>query len=242
MNTPPSEPGDLLGKVVQDAALTSGAAVPAEEIERERKLIRPLLVASCAGFAFLTWVASRPRPNRVDVAITRFLQRPTSPWFFRLMRLVSAPGYAPFTHTAVLASAANFWAVGYRLESVCSVATMAAGFITGVLKIAVKRPRPDPTYKRMLVQLKDNSFPSGHATHYTSFYGYLFFLAYRRMTPSPLRTLVLSLLAALIVLVGPSRVYLGHHWASDVAAGELVGLTYLFGMLQVYLYIEDVTT
>src|SRR5438094_9556456 len=99
MNEPPSETEATVAQAVQEAGLTSGAAVPPEEIARERQLTRPLLAASFAGFSFLTWAATRPRPNRVDVAITRTLQRPTSPWFYHLMRLVSAPGYAPFTYT-----------------------------------------------------------------------------------------------------------------------------------------------
>jgi undecaprenyl-diphosphatase len=235
---------DITGDAAEptDANAPTGHPPTPAEIAQERNLTRPLLIASFAGFCFLTWTALRPRPNRVDVAITTALQRPKSRRFFHLMRLVSAPGYAPFTHASVICSAADLWAVGYRLEGFFALATMGAGTLTALIKLVVKRPRPDARFKRMLVQLKDNSYPSGHATHYSVFFGYLFYLAYRRMAPAPLRTLILLVLGTLIVLVGPSRVYLGHHWASDVAAGQLVGLTYLFGMLQVYLYIEDLTT
>jgi undecaprenyl-diphosphatase len=235
---------DLAGEATEPTEdnVPAGHPPTPAEIAQERNLTRPLLVASFAGFCFLTWTALRPQPNRVDVAITTALQRPKSRRFFQLMRLVSAPGYAPFSHTSVICSAVDLWAVGYRLEGFFALSTMGAGTVTALIKMMVKRPRPDARFKRMLIQLKDNSYPSGHATHYSVFFGYLFYLAHRRMAPAPLRTLILLSLGTLIVLVGPSRVYLGHHWASDVAAGQLVGLTYLFGMLQVYLYIEDLTT
>jgi undecaprenyl-diphosphatase len=111
---------------------------------------------------------------------------------------------------------------------------MGAGFTTGVIKLLVRRPRPDLSFRKHNRLLKDHSFPSGHATHYTAFYGYVFFLAYRNLPTGPLRTFVLLYCATLITFVGPSRIYLGHHWASDVAAGQLVGAVYLLAMLQIY--------
>jgi undecaprenyl-diphosphatase len=134
----------------------------------------------------------------------------------------------------VLTLAATCWALGLRREAVFAIGTMGAGFTTGVIKILVDRPRPDPSYRVHKRLLKDNSFPSGHATHYAAFYGYVFYLALRFLPAGPLRGAILAYCLTLVVLVGPSRIYLGHHWASDVVAGELVGFTYLLAMLQVY--------
>lgn len=193
---------------------------------------RAALAGGAAAFVGLATLALRRKPNRLDVAITTRLQRRKSPAFARAMKLISSPGYAPFTHSVVLSLAANLWAVGKRREAVFAIGTMGAGFTTGVIKMAVGRPRPDLRFRQHQRTFKDNSFPSGHATHYTAFYGYVFFLARRNLPAGPLRAVVLSYCAALIALVGPSRVYLGHHWASDVAAGQLVGFTYLMAMLQ----------
>jgi membrane-associated phospholipid phosphatase len=37
-----------------------------------------------------------------------------------------------------------------------------------------------------------------------------------------------------VALVGPSRVYQGHHWFSDVSASYLLGLSYLIGLTRLY--------
>lgn len=197
----------------------------------------PLRIAWAAGacaFLGLSVVALRPKPNPVDVAITTWLQHRASPRFAHAMKLVSSPGYAPFTHSVVLSTAINLWVLGRRRDAAFSIATMGAGFTTGIVKLLVGRPRPDLQFRRHQRTFKDNSFPSGHATHYAAFYGYILFLAYEHLPDGPLRTLLITYCAGLIAFVGPSRIYLGHHWASDVTAGYLVGFTYLTGMLQVY--------
>lgn len=195
---------------------------------------RVALAAGAGAFLGLVVMASRPNPNKADVAITRLFQRHMPRRGGKILQLVSAPGYAPFTHSVVLALAAHCWVLGYRREAIFAVGTMGAGFSTGVVKMLIKRPRPDLTFRLQQRLLKDNSFPSGHATHFSVFYGYAFYLAWRYLPPGPLRNLALTYCATLIALVGPSRIYLGHHWASDVAAGQMIGFVYLLAMLQVY--------
>jgi membrane-associated phospholipid phosphatase len=195
---------------------------------------RVALGISACAFLGLVAIATRSKPNRQDVAITRFFQRQTSPAVAHGMRWISSPGYAPFTHSIVLSVAATLWALGWRREAIFTIGTMGAGFTTGVIKLVIGRPRPDASFRVHKRLLKDNSFPSGHATHYTAYYGYILYLAYRYLPAGPLRTAIIAYCVGLITLVGPSRIYLGHHWASDVVAGQLVGLTYLLVMLQVY--------
>jgi undecaprenyl-diphosphatase len=166
--------------------------------------------------------------------MTRLLQRRHSRLVTRGMMVVSAPGFAPLQHALTVGTALDLWAFGHRREALFTMLSMGAGATTGVIKMAVGRPRPDPTYMRAIFQFRDKSFPSGHCTHYASFYGYLFYLAQRCMAPSALRSAILATCAGLIILVAPSRVYLGHHWASDVLAGDLVGLTYLFLLIKAY--------
>jgi undecaprenyl-diphosphatase len=41
-------------------------------------------------------------------------------------------------------------------------------------------------------------------------------------------------LVGLIGLIGPSRIYLGHHWPTDVAASYALGTAYVFVVMYAY--------
>jgi len=192
------------------------------------------LGGGATGLFLLSRVALRPLPSQLDVAATRLLQRRQSRAVTRAMTVISMPGFAPLQHVLTVCTSLDLWALGHRRESLFTMLTMGAGATTGVIKVLVGRPRPDPMYMRAIFQFRDNSFPSGHCSHYASFYGYLFYLMCRTMPPSLLRKAIQTLCAGLIVSVAPSRVYLGHHWSSDVIAGEIVGLTYLFVLIKAY--------
>ena len=45
--------------------------------------------------------------------------------------------------------------------------------------------------------------------------------------------------ALIIILIGPSRVYLGDHWASDVLGGYLLGSSWLTLAVRAYLKLRE---
>lgn len=75
------------------------------------------------------------------------------------------------------------------------------------------------------------SFPSGHAMVSLVFYGMLACILYRLLFKKGRRlplTLLNLLLVLMIVLIGWSRIYLGVHYATDIAGGYVAGGIWLY--------------
>lgn len=71
------------------------------------------------------------------------------------------------------------------------------------------------------------SFPSGHTLNATVILGLTAYLLVVRINRKRWRAVVILVLGLVIVGMGLSRVFLGHHWLTDVVAGWAVGLGWL---------------
>jgi undecaprenyl-diphosphatase len=70
--------------------------------------------------------------------------------------------------------------------------------------------------------------------NYIGVYGFLAYLAHTWIRPKAIRKSIVSALLGMLALVGPSRVYLGHHWFTDVSASYMLGTTYLLALTNIY--------
>ena len=68
------------------------------------------------------------------------------------------------------------------------------------------------------------SFPSGHTLNATVITAVLVYLVLRRLDSAWARVTTVVVGAAFVVSMGLSRVFLGHHWLTDVVAGWALGL------------------
>jgi glycerophosphoryl diester phosphodiesterase/membrane-associated phospholipid phosphatase len=133
------------------------------------------------------------------------------------------------------------WAISGRwTEAVVQLAGWGTGILSGIFKKRVKRPRPSKLdFYFANANIGGTSFPSGHVINYIGVYGTAAYLAAFNIKWTPLRRIVLILTGSLLVLVGPSRVSLGHHWATDVTASYLLGTSYVVGLGGVYRYLKE---
>src|SRR5262249_21174096 len=117
--------------------------------------------------------------------------------------------------------------------------TLLADALGGLIKQIVGRQRPLPAQVHVVQVLQSPSFPSGHVLHYTVFYGFLAFVLATSFRPSWPRNVLIAVCLALIALVGPSRVYLGEHWLSDVVGGYLIGALFLVPLIALYIWARE---
>lgn len=192
--------------------------------------------SATAAFGALGWLVGRGALAEPDLAVSVGLQQAGHPLVLAVMVFVSQLGSWPVNALSVLAAMGAFALAGFRRESLfAGAAGLGASLLGGGLKLLWLRPRPDADLVRVVGSSPVGySFPSGHTLFYVGFFGFLFYWCYAFLRRGRLRTALLWLLGLLIVLVGPSRVYLGHHWASDVLAAYAIGFAYLFALIRLY--------
>lgn len=187
--------------------------------------------------SFLTLLARLYTVLPIDVWVTQELQEHQWAAVARVMYAVSIFGYSPWsTLTVAVGTGLVGLLLGWRNGAYLLLITVGQGLANAAIKGIIGRPRPIDTLVEVFVPEHGFSFPSGHVMFYTVFFGFLLFLMLTRMAHSWLSWLLRAPLAALVVLVGPSRIILGSHWLSDVLAAYLLGILLLVLAIEVYLH------
>ena len=206
---------------------------------RERAFVA-VSFAALIGYLALFLLVRTNRSVRADLATTIRFQRREHPALARLMGAVSWFGFKPQNLLLPLTAIAGTWILRLRLESLFLVLAWASSLLSFITKLLVKRPRPgNPLIRVVEADIRDTSFPSGHTLHYTAFWGFFTYIVVTRSRLPVVRWLVAGIVSSLAALVGPSRIYLGHHWLTDVLASYLLGTAYLLGLVTVYRRVRD---
>jgi undecaprenyl-diphosphatase len=175
------------------------------------------------------------RTAALDVGLTMKLQARRHPGLARLLAAASWPGFPPQSWLLPPLLAGALWALRLRPEAACQALAWGAALVSTAVKALMRRARPrHPAVRVVAAPLGGSSFPSGHTITYVGVYGFLAYLAHTLLRPAWPRRAAVALLGGLLALVGPSRVYLGHHWPTDVTASYLLGTSYLLGLVALY--------
>jgi membrane-associated phospholipid phosphatase len=214
---------------------------PWYHLSRAARTLLLVYIVQLALFGLLAfWVHLNP-VNPIDLTITREFQENTASWLKISMEVVSYAGSTFVLPVLVLLAALLFWIGGLRLEAVFVIALSAVSLgINFLLKILVARPRPNSHFVDVFQAATGQSFPSGHVMAYLAFWGLLFSFGIIVFKGTRWwRILLLVVSALFVVLIGPSRIYLGDHWASDVLGSYLIGGVLLGITLWIYLKLKE---
>lgn len=210
--------------------------------QQRRSAARRLLRAevfyglALAAFAVLAFLAYSNAYFGWDLRTTLFLQSLPVPGLLPLMRFVSLFGNGLTPYAITILTAIVFLAFKRRSEAAGVVLSAGGGaVINSLLKILIARPRPTPDLVSVFINLKTQSFPSGHVTFYMCYFGFLFFAAYAVLPrASASRRVACAAAAVPVLLIGLSRIYLGAHWPSDTLGAYLVSGLWLALSLDLY--------
>ena len=136
-------------------------------------------------------------------------------------------GLIGMTIIASLITAVMVWRWRSRTPLVLMAIAAAGSLVmTNVGKAIVGRARPPlseaiPPYEYAF------SFPSGHALNSTVIAGMVAYLLIRRLKTRWARTVAVVTAVLWALAMGMSRVFLGHHWLTDVIFAWLLGAAWL---------------
>lgn len=138
---------------------------------------------------------------------------------------VGGPLGMPILATVTAVTLAVLWR---QWTPVVLVAATAAGslLLTVAGKGMVGRARP-PLVDAVPPYDLTASFPSGHSLNAAAIGGIVAYLVMRRQRSARARALTVAAAVAFAVTIGLSRVYLGHHWLTDVLAAWALGVAWL---------------
>ena len=222
------------------APVTAPKESPPEQAHRGRVLVTvyaAVVLVATAGFVSLAiFVRQEDVITNFDAPVAQAIQSINTPVLSWILLHVSDLGWSPLDVACVVVIAGALAALRLRLEALLIVlTTLLAGGVGTLTKDVVQRARPTSTFVHLAGHLADYSFPSGHVIFATVLFGTTFGIVWIVWSSSVLRNTTLVLLAALVLLMGPSRIYMGQHWPTDVLGAYCLGGLWVAGTLEVLL-------
>lgn len=214
------------------------------EIELDREApnpnLRAVLAVAVAAFLLLALAARANLTTEFDRALLLALRAPGEPadpwgpiWLEEVARDITAIGGGTLLALSTLGVTLHLAVNGRgRLAIFAALTVIGAQIISEALKALFGRARPDLVTHEVAVY--SASMPSGHAMMAAACLFTLAFALAHGATRSRNRAFLYVIAAGLVILVGLSRVYLGVHWPTDVAAGWCAGIAWASAAAMIY--------
>lgn len=192
-----------------------------------RSAIALLFIAAIA--ILLGWLSEEVLEGdtaRFDEYVRAAVHSIASPRLTSAMRFFTDLGAGAPLILQMLCVIAAFWLYQLRRAAFMLLVTLAgAAGLVGALKWGFHRVRPAPYFG--LAEPRSYSYPSGHSLMSFALYAMAAALITARIVRPWVRAIIWAIAVALIATVGFSRIYLGFHWPTDVAAGYMVGFLWV---------------
>lgn len=111
-----------------------------------------------------------------------------------------------------------------------SAGALGTILLNTIIKSLAGRTRPDVLH---LVTEHGHSFPSGHSIASLFFYGLAIWLVWRYVDNQTVRRILTILLTIPMLLIGPTRIYLGVHYPTDVLAAWCLAIVAIVVVIEI---------
>lgn len=165
-------------------------------------------------------VAARASPFALDTAVHGWVLDHRPAWARQLATVVTGTGSGTPAYALAALAGALAQRTAYWRGALAGVLALASAQLPRMgLASALARPRPPSA--DWAAQAGGWSMPSGHTTT-SMVVALLLTLAVHRRVHGRVRPILLAVPAVWATTVGLTRIYLGMHWPTDVAAGWLL--------------------
>ena len=191
---------------------------------------------SLLAFAWLARMVAGGATAEFDSSVRDAIQTVGSPWLTWVMLRITRMGSEWVLVPIGGLIAMRLVRVGRRhAAALLVIAALGGEALNQILKLVFARPRPESAFFGYELPTS-YSFPSGHALVSACFYGSLAAILTRRMQSGAGRLATWIGAAAFAVAIGFSRIYLGVHYPSDVAAGYAAAIVWVAAVRTGYGY------
>lgn len=180
-------------------------------------------VSLVAFLALTVWVQQTNGPTGLDTAVMSFVLAARTPLLTALASTATVLGSVPAVIIVAVVAAVVLLRRTERLLLPLTLLIVVAetASVVFLTKAGLGRQRP-PIDWLIGTPSSDASYPSGHTTNGTVVYVLAALFLCSTITRHWVRRLLLVAAVAVSVSIGLSRVYLGHHWTTDVLGAWLL--------------------
>lgn len=207
----------------------------AKQLEALKKFLDKKFFIMLAGyfslalvFAFLAkWLVNFKWLIKSDVAVQKIILDTRIDFLNDFFKIFTDLGDTKIMAILAIVAAIIFSAKKYYWHSIGILLSVGiAEIVSLVLKNLIGRHRPP--HDLALVATDSASFPSGHTIAAIAFYGFLIYFLGKEIKNKQAKNILMAFCAAMILLAGFARIYLGAHWPSDVLASYILGGIWLW--------------
>lgn len=207
--------------------------LPARGWRIDRRKALAVAALCWAGFLLLVWLVATQRTGGLDRSGLLYWRTGAGlvpkgpPWLLEGVRDLTSLGGVLLRNLVVIGAIVALLFLRLRREAVLLALTVVGAWaVEGAIKDLVGRPRP--LIVPHLTEAGGASFPSGHAFNSAVVY-IAIALAFATLSArESVRLTIIGVAIALSLVVAWTRVWLGVHFPSDVAAGWLGGAGWAF--------------